>query len=162
MKPEPARVTWVAAAPAAAEEGVTDAIEGVGLLLASGGGVVVEPPPPPPQPAIAIAAHKITANSAHVERGMGRPVPMSLLFRRSEGNYISGCLPGKYLIWVVRWSYWLLDGVSGGGERGAAFDWVFRGGQTLRESEGHSFGGSVQIRPICICDTRATFRFFFA
>jgi hypothetical protein len=67
---------------------------------------------------------------------MGRPVPMSLLFRRSEGNYISGCLPGKYLIWVVRWSYWLLDAVSGAGERGAAFDWVFRGGRTLAKVKG--------------------------
>jgi hypothetical protein len=34
-------------------------------------------PPPPPQPAIANTAHNITAGKAHVERGMGRPGPMS-------------------------------------------------------------------------------------
>src|ERR1700722_1198418 len=89
MNPDPASVTWVAAAPAVAAEAVADAKDGVGLLLSAVGGVVAVLPPPPPQPAIAIAAHKVAANSAHVERGMGRPVPMSWLFRRCWGETIS-------------------------------------------------------------------------
>ena len=75
MKPEPETVTGVAADPAVADEGVTDATDGVGLLLSSGGGVVVEPPPPPPQPVMDSRLHKINAITAHFERGMGRPVP---------------------------------------------------------------------------------------
>jgi len=76
-KLEPATVIGVAASPAVPEDGVTEVTVGTGLLLPVGGGVVVLEPPPPPQPAIANTAHNITAGKAHVERGMGRPGPMS-------------------------------------------------------------------------------------
>lgn len=65
-KPEPAMVTGVAMAPAVADEGVTEAIEGVGLLAPDGGGVAITEPPPPPQPVIVSKPHKRNATTAHV------------------------------------------------------------------------------------------------
>jgi hypothetical protein len=80
MKPEPATVTAVAASPAVAEDGVTEATVGVAFVAPDGGGVV-EPPPPPPQPARDSSAHKINAMTADAERGMGVVLCLTLRFQ---------------------------------------------------------------------------------